>query len=101
METVEKKPDVIQVESISPDGSGLEVVLISSEREKLADRGRQFVIDYLAKQPQYATWATAGIEKSSGPQAFDPSNPGRNPYSKENKDVKWWYRQSFRLTKML
>ena len=95
--------EVLQVESVKADGGDLMVTLTSPDREALTGRGRQFVLDWVSKQSQYSTWANAGVDKASGPAAFNPDDPNADPYkaASQNKDIIWHYRQTFRLTKML
>jgi len=87
---------------ISLEGGVLNIILVSDDRESLAEYGRSVCMDLVRDDPAYATFASAGVEKISGPMAFDPTQPEVDPYAIENKDgITWRYRQSFRLTKML
>jgi len=83
-------------------GNVLEVTLVSDDRESLDEYGRKVCMDVVKEDPKYATFASAGVEKTSGPMAFDPAQPDLDPYAIENKEgITWRYRQHFRLTKML
>ena len=106
VESTENKTEesVIKVVEVKVDGGSLVVELSSADRDALVTTGRQFVIDYLGKTPEYNSWATAGVEPASGPMAFDPDNPETDPYelvaAGKNRD-KWSYKQLFKLTKMI
>lgn len=87
------------------DGMNLVIEVVSDDRETLTEMGRQFVVDWLNKSANYASWATAGVDKASGPICFDPKNPEMDPYevakTANAKEIKWKYRQLFRLTRMI
>jgi hypothetical protein len=99
VEKVETQP--LKVENVVVDGGELVITLTSSDREALTENGRQFVVQFVTNEPKYSSWAMAGVDKASGPAAFDPANENRDPYAKDSQKVHWQYRQVFRLTKML
>lgn len=92
-------------DDIQLSGQELTITLESYDRDALANSGRQFCMDFVAKTPLYASFANAGVEKTSGPMAYDPENPGIDPYALVEKQgstkTKWKYRQQFRVTKMI
>lgn len=92
-------------DDIQLSGQELLITLESHDRDALANNGRQFCMNFVAKTPLYASFANAGVEKAGGPMAYDPENPGVDPYAliekKGSSNVKWKYRQQFRITKMI
>lgn len=80
------------------DGTTLYLEIASSSRDLLVDGGRRFATEYAAeKHPQ---WASAGVEKSNSPVAFDPQDPQNDPYKADHKKgTIWHYRQTVRLTR--
>lgn len=88
------------------DGQMEMVLEVSSDdRDTLVEHGRQFVISWLRDSDKYNSWATAGIDKASGPICYDPLNPEADPYELAKKagaeGLKWRYRQLFKLTRMI
>ena len=89
------------------DGADLVLEVVSDDRDSLVELGRQFVVDWLQKSPTYNSWAMSGVDRASGPVCFDPEQPDADPYTvtrnagEKAKDIKWKFRQAFRITKMI
>lgn len=88
---------------VKQEGGHLYVEVISNNMESLMARGRMFVKEMVDNDSKYAAWTQAGVEKETGPTAFDPAQPDVDARSliKEGKTpkVEWSYRQLFRLTR--
>lgn len=90
------------------DGSDLLIEVESGDREALTSKGRQFVMEWVGTHEKYSSWATAGIDRASGPITFDPSQPDKDPYEiiaktpkEKQAEIKWHFRQLFKLTRMI
>jgi hypothetical protein len=91
----------IKVERAWVEGGNLMVELSSADRETLTENGRQAVVDHVSTHPEWSAWALAGVDKAGGPQAFDPTDPGKDPYDPKNGKTKWHWKQLLRMTRMI
>ena len=88
-------------EPIELAGRELTITMESDDMESLTIHGRKACMDFVEADPRYSSFATAGVEKVTGPIAFDPVNPEADPYTNPRPETQYLYRQTFRLTRMI